>query len=107
MLGKQLAFTAHNVNAGERDGSDSLLNRASLRTQYRLVDHIFVHTQKMKDQLVETFGAREEKITIKPFWTYYMVRQSTLTSADAKTRFGLRLSNLTLLFFSLIPPNKR
>ena len=31
LLGKRLAFTAHNVNAGERDGSDSLLNRVSLR----------------------------------------------------------------------------
>ena len=61
VLGKQIVFTAHNINAGERDGSDSRLNRLSLRIQYRLVDHIFVHTDKMKHQLVETFGIREKR----------------------------------------------
>ena len=106
LLGKRLVFTAHNVNAGERDGSDSFLNRVSLRTQYRLVDHIFVHTQKMKDQLVETFGAREEKITIIPFGTYDMVPQSSLTSAEAKRRLGLRASDRAILFFGRITPYK-
>ena len=106
ILGKRLVFTAHNVNAGERDGSDSFLNRVSLRSQYRLVDHIFVHTQKMKDQLVEIFGVREEKITIIPFGTYDMVPQTTLTSAGAKQRLGLRESDRTILFFGRIAPYK-
>src|SRR6187399_456863 len=30
LLGKKVAFTAHNVNAGKRDGNDSVLNRLSL-----------------------------------------------------------------------------
>jgi D-inositol-3-phosphate glycosyltransferase len=106
LLGKQLVFTAHNVNAGERDGSDSLLNRVSLRAQYRLVDHIFVHTQKMKDQLVERFGAREERITVIPFGTYDMVPQSSLTPAGAKQRLGLCESDRTILFFGRITPYK-
>ncbi len=70
LLGKELVFTAHNVNKGERDGTDSLFNRLSLRIQYQLVDHIFVHTQKMKDQLVEEFHVQEEKVSIIPFGTY-------------------------------------
>ena len=44
LLGKKIVFTAHNVNAGKRDANDSLLNRLTLRIQYRLADHIFVHT---------------------------------------------------------------
>ena len=36
LLGKQIVFTAHNVNAGKRDGNDSVLNRLSLKIQYRL-----------------------------------------------------------------------
>jgi len=44
-MGKQIALTAHNVNQGRRDGNDSLLNRLTLTMQYRLTDHIFVHTQ--------------------------------------------------------------
>src|SRR5438034_502215 len=46
LLGKKILFTAHNVNAGKRDGNDTWLNRLSLRIQYRFVDHIFVHTKK-------------------------------------------------------------
>ena len=49
-LGKKLVFTAHNVNAGTRDAKDTFLNRFGLRTQYRLVDHIFVHTELMKQE---------------------------------------------------------
>lgn len=105
-LGKQVVFTAHNINAGERDGFDSLSNRLSLRIQYHLVDHIFVHTGKMKHQLVETFGIQEKKITVIPFGMYDMVPQSTLTSAEAKQRLGLCSSNRTILFFGRIAPYK-
>jgi glycosyltransferase involved in cell wall biosynthesis len=105
-LGKQLVFTAHNINAAERDGADSPLNRLSLRIQYRLVDHIFVHTEKMKQQLVEAFGIREKKITVIPFGTYDMVPQSALTSAEAKKRLGLCGSDRTVLFFGRIAPYK-
>lgn len=106
LLGKQLVFTAHNVNAGARDGADSFLNRSSLRIQYRLMDHIFVHTQKMKDQLIEIFGVREEQIAIIPFGTYDMVPQSLMTSAEAKQRLGLRSCDRTILFFGRITPYK-
>jgi len=51
MLGKKVVFTAHNVNAGKRDGNDSWHNQLGLKTQYRLADHIFVHTEKMKSEL--------------------------------------------------------
>jgi D-inositol-3-phosphate glycosyltransferase len=105
-LGKQVVFTAHNVNAAERDGIDSLLNRISLRIQYRLLDHIFVHTDKMKHQLVKTFGMREEKITVIPFGTYDMVPQSTLTPADAKRHLGLCGTDRAILFFGRIAPYK-
>src|SRR5438876_1166457 len=43
-LGKKIVWTAHNVNAGKRDGKDSWLNRLSLKIQYDLSNHIFVHT---------------------------------------------------------------
>jgi glycosyltransferase involved in cell wall biosynthesis len=106
VLGKQVVLTAHNINAAERDGFDSLLNRLSLRIQYRLLDHIFVHTERMKSQLIETFGVREKKITVIPFGMYDMVPQSTLTSAGAKQRLGLADSDRTILFFGRIAPYK-
>ena len=106
LLGKRLVFTAHNVNAGARDGADTFLNRSSLRIQYRLMDQIFVHTQKMKDQLMQTFGVREDRISIIPFGMYDMVPQSALTSAEAKQRLGLSKSDRAILFFGRITPYK-
>ena len=55
LLGKKIVFTAHNVNAGKRDSNDSWLNRLSLKVQYNLSDHIFVHTNGMKNELVSGF----------------------------------------------------
>src|SRR5205823_6045108 len=46
MLGKKITLTVHNVNAGKRDLNDSFLNRFSLRIQYNLCCHIFVHTER-------------------------------------------------------------
>lgn len=106
VIGKQVVFTAHNINAAERDGADSFINRLTLRIQYRLVDHIFVHTEKMKAQLIKTFGVREKKITIIPFGAYDMVPQTTLTPAEAKERLGLQNSDRTILFFGRIAPYK-
>ena len=50
-LGKKIVLTAHNINAGIRDSNDSRLNRLTLWIQYRLADHIFVHTEQMKGEL--------------------------------------------------------
>ena len=43
LLGKRIVLTVHNVNAAKRDSKDTRLNRLTLRIQYRLADHIFVH----------------------------------------------------------------
>ena len=105
-LGKKVVLTAHNVNAAERDGVDSLWNRLSLHLQYRLVDHIFVHTDKMKHQLTDGFGISELKVTIVPFGAYDMVPQSALNSEGAKRRLGLGKCNRTILFFGRITQYK-
>src|ERR1700734_2170243 len=64
LCGKKIAFTAHNVNQARRDAKDSLLNRITLIIQYRLCDNIFVHTQKMKEELCHDFGVAEKAVTV-------------------------------------------
>src|SRR5207245_8421681 len=61
LLGKKIVFTAHNVNAAKRDCRDTFLNRASLRIQYDLADHIFVYTERMKSDLLDDFGGPKSK----------------------------------------------
>src|SRR5207247_2324391 len=66
LLGKKVVFTAHNVNAGKRDSNDSWLNRVSLKIQYILCDHIFVHTEEMKSEMASEFRIPHRKISVIP-----------------------------------------
>lgn len=106
LLRKKIAFTAHNVNAGTRDSNDSLLNRLTLKIQYRLADHIFVHTQKMKNELVEAFGVGERAITVIPYGINNSVPDTDLTPDQAKQRLGIKRGEKTILFFGNIGPYK-
>jgi D-inositol-3-phosphate glycosyltransferase len=106
LLGKKVVFTAHNVNARKRDGSDSWLNRFSLRIQYLLVDHIFVHTKRMKDELVADFRVNKEKVTVIPFGINNTVPNTDLSAADAKRMLGISRSDKTLLCYGQIAPYK-
>ena len=89
-LGKKIVLTAHNVNAGRRDSNDTRLNRLTLRIQYRLADHIFVHTEKMKRELIEEFGVQGARVTVIPFGINNAVPNTRLTPAEAKQRLGIR-----------------
>ncbi len=105
-LGKRIVFTAHNVNARQRDGNDNWLNRLSLRVQYRLVDHIFVHTEKMKVQLRDEFGVPETRASVIPFGINNTVPNTALRADEAKQRLGLSKTDRVLLFFGSITPYK-
>jgi D-inositol-3-phosphate glycosyltransferase len=106
LLGKKIAFTAHNVNAGKRDSNDSRVNRLTLRIQYRLADHIFVHTEQMKSELIQDFAVRTENVTVIPFGINNAVPHTELTTTEAKRRLGVQERERTILFFGNIGPYK-
>lgn len=105
MTGKKIVFTAHNINEKARDGKDNLLNRMTLKVMYRLVDHIIVHTKKMKSELVNAFDVEPKKITVMNFGLNDFIRDSALTCIEAREKVGLGRSRL-LLFFGQIAPYK-
>jgi D-inositol-3-phosphate glycosyltransferase len=106
LLGKTVVLTAHNVNASKRDCKDTLLNRFTLQVQYQLADHIFVHTAKMKNELMDEFGIPAGRITVIPFGINNSVPDTGLSSREAKKRLGLRENQKTILFFGRIKPYK-
>jgi len=105
-MGRKVVLTAHNINTAKRDGKDSWLNRLSLRIQYRLVDHIFVHTGKMKSELVEDYGASAAKVTVIPFGINNAAPKTDLAVREAKRHLGLNSDDRVLLFFGRIAPYK-
>jgi D-inositol-3-phosphate glycosyltransferase len=106
MLRKKLIFTAHNVNAGVRDGNDSVFNRLTLRFMYKMMNHIIVHTDKMKEQLLDGFEIEPGKVTVLPFGVNNVVFQSDLTPKEAKEKLGLGNDEKTMLFFGIITSYK-
>lgn len=106
LLGKRTVMTLHNVNAARRDGKDTLVNRLTLSAQYRLADHLFVHTEKMKQEVVEEFGIEGARVTVIPFGINNAVPHTNLTPHQAKQRLGIRDDEKTILFFGLITPYK-
>src|SRR5215471_36989 len=105
-LGKEIVLTAHNVNKAKRDSCDSAVNRLTLRVQYRLADQIFVHTEKMKCELVQEFGVSPDRASVIPFGVNVAVPDTELTATQAKRRLGIRSDERTILFYGRIVPYK-
>jgi glycosyltransferase involved in cell wall biosynthesis len=106
LLGKKIILTVHNVNAARRDSNDTVLNRFTLKVQYRLANHLFVHTERMKADLMHDFGVRKSAITVIPFGINNAVPITSLTSTEAKQRLGIANDRKTILFFGNIAPYK-
>jgi glycosyltransferase involved in cell wall biosynthesis len=106
ILGKRILLTAHNVNAAKRDSRDTFLNRLTLRVQYQLANRVFVHTEKMKLELMEEFGVKESRVTVIPFGINDTVPKSDLSPMEARQRLGIRPGEKAILFFGRIRPSK-
>ncbi len=103
---KKIVLTVHNVNAGKRDSTDTLLNRLTLRIQYRLADHMFVHTEMMKIELISGFGVEARRISVIPFGINNAVPSTPLLPREARQRLGIRETERVILFFGNIAPYK-
>jgi glycosyltransferase involved in cell wall biosynthesis len=106
LLGKRILITAHNVNSGKRDANDNFLNWLGLKAQYGLAHHIFVHTERMKKQLLEEFAPDESKVSVIPFGINNTVPQTKMTSEQARESLGIGRAEKVLLFFGHIAPYK-
>ncbi|PYS67239.1 MAG: hypothetical protein DMF69_23625, partial [Acidobacteria bacterium] len=106
LLRKRIVFTVHNVNAGKRDSNDSWLNRLSLKVQYKLSDHLFVHTDGMKREMISEFHISKSKISVIPFGINNTVPNTGLSSAEAKRRLNVSSDDKIMLFFGNIAPYK-
>ena len=106
LLGKRIVLTAHNVNAGRRDSNNSWLNRFSLKCEYTLSDHIFVHTEKMRNELSSEFGISPGKVSVIPFGINNTTPNTSLSTGEARRRLGLVSEDKAILFFGNIAPYK-
>lgn len=105
-LGKRIVLTIHNVNIAQRDGGDGPLNRLTLRIQYRLAHHMFVHTEDMRRQLEAEFSVPAHKVTTIPFGINQTIPATAMTRDEARRTLGLSPTAKILLFFGNIAAYK-
>jgi glycosyltransferase involved in cell wall biosynthesis len=82
------------------------MNRLGLKFMYKIVDHIIVHTEKMRRQIVREFGVGESKVSVIPHGIVNVISRSDLTSTEAKRKLSLRENERAVLFFGVIAPYK-
>ena len=106
LCGRRVVLTAHNVNAAKRDGRDNALNRLTLRAQYHLCDHVFVHTPRMRDELCADFAMPADRVSVIPFGINNTTPTTAMTGTQARQRLGLSEQDRVMLFFGQIAPYK-
>jgi D-inositol-3-phosphate glycosyltransferase len=107
LLGKKLMFTAHNVDDQARDGKRSNpIAACALMVQYRIMDHILVHTPRMKSELVGSFRVAEDKVTVVPFGINDVIPMAAMSRSAAREKLGIAPDSRVLLLFGHIAPYK-
>jgi glycosyltransferase involved in cell wall biosynthesis len=82
------------------------VNRLTLRAQYALVHHLFVHTEQMKRELEADFGVPGSRIDVIPFGINSTVPDTDVTQDVARARLGVQASDKVILFFGNVAPYK-
>lgn len=102
IIGKKIVFTAHNIDSQVRAGTNSFIDRMSEHIRYKLVDHIIVHTNIMKEQLVKWFNISSQKVSVIPHGILDSVPRTSLRRSDARLTLRIAETEKVLLFFGMI-----
>lgn len=105
-LGKKIVYTAHNIDQQERDGKSSWFNQFTLRAMYGMLDHVFVHTNKMRQQLIDQFRVEPDKISVIPFGINSTLPETDIDKGHAREVLGLKDGEKVILSFGYITPYK-
>lgn len=99
--GRRIVVTAHNVHAHEDAPWKQALNRSVLR----LADHIIVHSQANRRQLIAS-GFREERVTVIPFGAHAIALHGSMSREEARAALGWPLDSHIVLLAGHIRPYK-
>ena len=100
-MGKRAYFTVHNVLPHRYPpGVPKWLMHHWVRRACLACDGLFVHTERLAEELARFLGARHPPITVVPHGVW------TVPDADAQPPLDQRLAQRRLLFFGSIRRNK-
>lgn len=100
--GHRVVLTVHNVNAGKRDNKDTFYNRVTLNLLYRICNHLIVHTEKSKTELISDFNVKPDKVSVIRHGMNNKVSQKGLTQYEAREALQIPVNKKVVLFFGNI-----
>jgi glycosyltransferase involved in cell wall biosynthesis len=103
VLAGKYVFTVHNVLPHD---SHTIWNRWVFKLVYRIPHLLVVHTAKMKDDLVTSFGVREDRVVVMQHGLNDIVPDHGRSRDECRAQFGLPEGACVLLFFGRIRPYK-
>lgn len=102
LRGHKVILTVHNVNAKKRDNKDSYYNRSTLYFLYHICNHLIVHTEKSKTELVKEFNIDPSKISVVEHGMNNKVVTTNISNAEAKKMLNIPSDKKVVLFFGNI-----
>lgn len=99
-FGLRVVYTAHDVLP---HGEHSREEGTALARTYQSVDHVIVHAESNRQELMHLFGVEEDRISVIPHGSYdFLFRGEKLDKQEARSRVGFPLDRQIVLFFGLI-----
>lgn len=102
LKGHKVVLTVHNVNAGKRDNNDTYYNRFTLHMLYNLCNHLIVHTEKSKQELIEEFKVTPDKVSVIKHGMNNKVTTVGLSKLEARAKLDILSDRKVVLFFGNI-----
>lgn len=99
IFGKTVVYTAHNVLP---HNSDNVYNKTIFYFIYHIADVLIVHTDFIKQRIVNEFKIKSEKIEVVKHGVFSVKQNSMLDRKKARDILGLRDIDKTIIFFGNI-----
>lgn len=98
-IGYRIAYTVHDVIPHDKD---TLVNRLLFKKIYSLHQRLVVHTEFIKNRLINEFHVPAHKIRVIKHGVYQISDNQIIDRNIAKQKTGIDKENLILLFFGYI-----
>lgn len=101
--GRKIIYTAHNVLPHEKE---TVINKIVFYLIYRIVNIIIVHSESIKNRIVNEFKLSESKVKIVNHGVYNIKKDAQITKLTARETLGLLDDDKVILFFGNISKYK-
>lgn len=102
-LSRRLILTVHNILPHDRH---TRINRIQHWIMYRIPRHLIVHTERMKQELIRTFGVKSNNITVMEHGLNSVIEECPLSKENCRNTLGLPTDKQVLLVFGGLSPYK-